>query len=182
MQHITDYIKEQTGEWADLFRRIKSYWGEPEASFFEEKTKEMKQILPTIECYKALKKNYVVNAEGTKDRKPCCNIGAWHKYWMIVSGHFENKMECGFCKKPIFADIHTQECFESTIGKFDKDGNPDKIENHQAHGGHLEIDILGEGYFITPLCPCCNSKEGETFELLKDVIVVKEEKADTKKQ
>lgn len=182
MQHITDFIKEHTGDWVDFFQRIKSYWSEPEASFFEEKTKEMKKILPTIDCYKALKDNYVVNAEGTKDRKPCCDIKAWHKYWMIVSGNFNNRMECGFCKKPVFADINTQECFESTIGKKDEDGKPDKIENHQAHGGHLEIDILGRGYYITPLCPRCNSKEGKTLKLLKGAIVVKEEKAEIKKE
>lgn len=161
----------------DLWKAIKSYWEGKRIEFLTEKTKEMKQVLPTVEVYFAKQDTTIRNAGDTSDRHPCCEIGAWHKYWQIATVNYDNMMYCSSCGKPIFSDITDDRCQNVSQGK-DEEWNPDRPENHLAHGGHIIIDVLDpNGYFITPLCPHCNGQHEAELPLKKDSLVVKEEKA-----
>lgn len=161
----------------DLYNALKSYWDEQRIAFLNEKTVEMKSVLPTVEAYFAKQDTKIRNAGDTSDRHPCCDIGAWHRYWQIATANFDNMMYCSCCGKPIFSDVSDARCANVALGK-DEEGKQDTPEKHQAHGGHIIIDCFGkDNYFITPMCPHCNGQHNKVLPLLKDSIVVKEEMA-----
>ena len=161
----------------DLWESIKSYWEEKRVEFLNAKLQEMKKELPQVEVYYAKHDTVILNGGDTSNRHPCCEIGAWHKYWQIATMNFDNMMSCSCCGKPIFSDITDERCHNVSLG-MDEEGNPDCPEKHQAHGGHIVIDFFGKDvFFITPMCPHCNGQHDKELPLLKDALVVKEEKA-----
>lgn len=132
----------------DLYNAFKSYWDEQPIAFLNEKTVEMKRVLPMEEAYFAKHETKIMNAGDISDRHPCCNIGAMHKYWQIATANYDNMMHCSCCNKPIFSDAR---CTNAALG-LDEEGKQDTPEKHQSHGGHILLTVLGKTIILLRLC------------------------------
>ncbi len=162
----------------DIFRALNCTNESQRVEFLAQKTIEMKKMLPELDVLEALRDTTVINAGDTSNRHPCCNIEAWHKYWQIAVSEFGNQMKCSSCGKPIFSDVTDENCRKVSQG-LDEVGELDNPDKHKAHGGHVFIEQYSTTeYFITPLCPHCNSKHDEVLPLKKGSLLVKEEKAE----
>jgi len=85
---------------------------------------------------------------------------SWINYWRAITRNQDSILYCSSCEKVIFVGNLAQD----QVRKYLPIGG--KIEDHQAHGGHLWV-IAPKGVtwqggrYIAPLCPACNAKHNQ---------------------
>lgn len=110
----------------------------------------------------------VHNAENTSDRRAPHGV-SWIDYWRALTGRSESQLMCASCGKIIFAGE-----IPKVIRNLYAITN-DSPEAHQALGGHISITPSDkENYYITPLCPECNSRMGAELILRTGTLICKE--------
>lgn len=156
----------------EIFRQIDE---QNRMAYLAEKFVDMKKEGVSPGVYVAIADNDQYNQGKTSDRKPCCSIDAWHKYWQIAAIKLDNEMECSCCGKKIYTLTSDPRCIKESRG-FDEEGNPDQPEKHKAHGGHIYVkDVaIPAGLYITPLCPYCNAQHDKNISIREGAIIVEE--------
>ena len=99
---------------------------------------------------------------------------SWINYWRAITRNHDSILHCSSCGKVIFVGDLAQDQVRKyylPIGG--------KIEDHQAHGGHLWVVAPKEatwsgGRYIAPLCPACNAKHNQQIVIKAGSVLCKE--------
>lgn len=104
--------------------------------------------------------------DDTKNRKTWNGI-PWIDYWRAFTDESPNVLTCAICGKPIY--VHWDELDEE--GQLFYSEDKDKAE-----GGHIAGDKIHKRFWIVPMCPACNGKEGNTEVTFDHDVIAVEEK------